>query len=624
MARRIAHRFLWILILLTALPLGIMGAATYGMARRALIGTALMHMETIAEDHKNHLDFWYRERLQDLASLAALPLVRELCRHCATKTCPLDGHRSLTDIRSVLLAVARKVPFYDAIVLQTPDGRSIVTTFEEDSEKRPPWVENPGPRSTFGTPVRSENGQWYVTIRRSVRDRQGNVVGIILARVNLSRSLDPVMTDRAGLGRTGRTYLITPDRHIITHLPEDQTRASNASAPDSFGIRRAIAGGTGSAIYRNHRGRQVVGAYVWLPQYQLAVIAEMETSEILSPVRWMKLGTLGAVVLLLVICFGLAQIAAARMSRPIEAMSEAARRMADGDFSVTLNVDRQDELGVLAESFNHMARKTAETLNELRTNERSLRRAVEEQKALQAQLVQSEKLAAIGELVAGIVHEMRNPLSSIKLNLQILKRAFQENDQWKEHFTIALDQVALLENMFRDLLDFSKPLKLQRTPVSVEKLLDRALDQVSAGVSMDRVRIRKRLEPELPHLFVDEERIVQVLVNVIKNAVENRSGPLEILLEAECLERDSPPGWILRLKVQDDGPGIPPQHLPRLFQPFFTTRTRGTGLGLSIVRKIMEAHGGTVRIESRLGKGTVVFLDFPIQRSVIHAKDSDH
>ncbi|MBC7359394.1 MAG: HAMP domain-containing protein [Desulfacinum sp.] len=626
MPRRIFHRFLLVLALLTALPVGLMGIASYSLAKRTLIGTALMHMETIAEDHKNHLDFWFRERLQDLSTLASLPLVRVVCSHCSMAGCAIESGETLEAVRASLLSVADKIPFYEAMALYSADGRLLAATGHEDdaAETSPPGP--PPHEPVFGMPVRGPDGLWHVTIRAPVLGENGSVVGAVEGVVNMSRSLDPMMTDRAGLGTTGRTYLLTPERKVITriHGLELPAGGSGNPSPDSSAIREALAGRSGSGIYRDLEGREVVGAYLWLDNYRLGLFAEMATREILAPVRWMLTWTVGTVGALLLICFVTARVAADRMSRPIVAMSEAARRMADGDFSVEIDASRRDELGVLAQSFREMAGRIARTLEELRANERSLRRAYEAQKALQNRLVQSEKLAAVGELVAGVVHEMRNPLSSVKLNLQILRRSLGREGPLAEHFTLALEQVRLLENMFGDLLDYSKPLQLDTRPVPLESLVDRALEQAAAEVSLDGVEVERDLGSGLPNVMVDEERAVQVLVNVIKNAVQNAHGPLGLRLEAALEENPAGADPVLRLSVRDTGPGIPPQHVPRLFQPFFTTRTKGTGLGLSIVKKIMDAHGGNVTIESEPGRGTTVRLHFPIAGSEVHAEDPHH
>jgi|GEM_PF-5491068 len=145
---------------------------------------------------------------------------------------------------------------------------------------------------------------------------------------------------------------------------------------------------------------------------------------------------------------------ARRLPEPVIRMSRAAKKMARDDFSETIDVRQTEEMGTLAESFNHMSRRIEETLETLRHKEQSLREAYENQKCLQERLVQSERLAAIGEVLTGIFHEMRNPLSSVKLNLQILGRALRGRPALSGHHQIAMQQVELLEAMFRDLLNF--------------------------------------------------------------------------------------------------------------------------------------------------------------------------
>jgi len=287
-------------------------------------------------------------------------------------------------------------------------------------------------------------------------------------------------------------------------------------------------------------------------------------------------------------------------------MAKASRKMADGSLDQRISYSRQDEIGTLSQSFNSMAEDLSGLIDSLKQKEISLQKAYDELMQTQGQLVQSEKMAAIGELVAGVVHEMRNPLSSVKLNFQIIGRSLGRAGPLNEHYSIGLDQIAQLEKMLSSLLDYSKPISLEKTSFRIETVLAESMQQLQSCAERCSIEVGK--DGPLANVMGDPEQIRQVLVNVIKNAIESAGpvGNVEISIKSAGGDEDKG----ILIGVSDNGPGISHQDMKRIFQPFFTTKEKGTGLGLSIVKKIMEAHGFGISISSEEGTGTVVSLHF--------------
>jgi signal transduction histidine kinase len=253
-----------------------------------------------------------------------------------------------------------------------------------------------------------------------------------------------------------------------------------------------------------------------------------------------------------------------------------------------------------------MAEKLAIVVDSLRRKESSLRKAYDELLQTQAQLVQSEKMAAIGELVASVVHEMRNPLCSVKLNYQIIGRTIGKESPLLEHYRIGLDQVSQLERMFSNLLDYSKPISLNITPFHLNELIEQSLQQLDPLIKEMRTRIERKYDNMLPPMMGDGEKIRQVLVNIIRNGIEAAGCEGKVEISAGVGHSEEKP--VVMLDIIDNGPGISPQDVKRIFQPFFTTKQKGTGLGLSIVKKIVEAHQYRIDVCSEEGHGTVVSL----------------
>jgi signal transduction histidine kinase len=383
---------------------------------------------------------------------------------------------------------------------------------------------------------------------------------------------------------------------------------------DTHAIRSVLEKKKGTAVYESYMGQEVLGSYVWLPRYQWGFIAEMETDEVMWPLKWIRI--IGVLTTMMVggVCLLMAYVVSRRVSMPIVQVADAAERMAAGELKQRIPFSSKDEVGRLARSFNVMAQQLSQSVTSLRQKEESLQKAYNELIAAQEQLLHSEKMAAIGELVTSVAHEMRSPLSSIKLNLQIIGRSLERETALFEHYQIAIDQVEQMERMFSDLLNYSKPLDIRRKEISVEDLVDKCVQELAGEIVVRNVAIERTIPEELPPIIGDPDKIEQVLVNVLKNALDasERNGKIDVLASTE--EGDS--GSMVIIAVKDHGAGISQRNLKNIFQPFFTTKKRGTGLGLAIVKKIMDAHRGDIAVSSEQGRGTTVRLAFQGFRGV--------
>jgi signal transduction histidine kinase len=221
-----------------------------------------------------------------------------------------------------------------------------------------------------------------------------------------------------------------------------------------------------------------------------------------------------------------------------------------------------------------------------------------------------ERLSALGRLSTVIAHEVRNPLMIIKGSLRALRREGAA-PEIREAAADIDHEVARLDRIVGDVLDFARPLRLERAPVDVHAVARAAVRAALEGA--DGTTARFALEPSAGTILTDGERLRGVLVNLIANARESlvaagRSTGEGIEVGARAVDHGGVVLW-----VADRGPGIPPADLPRVFEPYFTTKRTGTGLGLAIARKVVEALGGAVRIESREGEGTRVELELPAE-----------
>jgi len=237
--------------------------------------------------------------------------------------------------------------------------------------------------------------------------------------------------------------------------------------------------------------------------------------------------------------------------------------------------------------------------------------ANENLKKAQAEARRAERLAALGQLSAGLAHEIRNPLGVIKGSAEILNQKLSASDALaKELSSYIYTEVNRLSGLVSRFLDFARPSRLVLRPVELPQLLEKALKSVSEQQATNRVTIKRDYASQVPPVMVDEQLCDQVFTNLINNAWEamgEQGGELSIRVQP----RDSGMRHEVIVEIEDTGPGIPADLREQIFNPFFTTKKSGVGLGLAIVTKIVDAHGGTVRVRSETGHGACFQVCFP-------------
>ena len=225
---------------------------------------------------------------------------------------------------------------------------------------------------------------------------------------------------------------------------------------------------------------------------------------------------------------------------------------------------------------------------------------------MERELARSRHLHAIGSLAAGVAHEIRNPLSSIKGFAVYFKQRLAGNSEDEETADVMIAETERLNRVITQLIDFARPLTLAKEPSDRADLVRQTLRLTQAEAKAQGIETSLQAPGHLPPIMVDPDKVKQVLINIFLNAFSSmsRGGSLAVVLSQQ--------NGFLEIDVSDTGGGISDADMPRIFDPYFTSRPAGTGLGLAVAQKIMEAHGGTIKIESRTGEGTKVSLGFPV------------
>jgi two-component system nitrogen regulation sensor histidine kinase GlnL len=243
------------------------------------------------------------------------------------------------------------------------------------------------------------------------------------------------------------------------------------------------------------------------------------------------------------------------------------------------------------------------------------------QKKLEHESRRNETLARLGGLVAGLAHEVKNPLGGIKGAAQLLARRFADHAEVGEYTAVMIREIDRLSRLVEQLLTLGAPPAPDPQPLNVHKIIHEVLVLMATELQAKHIAVRLEFDPSLPEVRGDEAHLTHVFLNLVKNALEAtpESGTLTITTRMETdfhiLRRAHGLGKFLRVEIADTGPGFPPADLHRVFEPFFTTKTRGTGLGLSICERIVAVHGGDIRAMNRRDGGAVVRVTLPVGES---------
>lgn len=309
-----------------------------------------------------------------------------------------------------------------------------------------------------------------------------------------------------------------------------------------------------------------------------------------------------ALALALVVALVFSLIAALR---PIGQLQEEVTRLAEGDYGGRVEVVGQDEIADLAQEFNKM-------VVALQLRDRHLMERAEEQKRSAARLARSERLALIGQMLARITHEVRNPLNALSLNAELLSDELTSLDAPPEHISweileIVTREIERLNNVTSHYLQLARREPATPMPRSIAAIVEESIKLLAAELEEAQVEVMQALEQMDPQL-VDRDQLRQALINIIKNAVSAGAHRLEISLKRV--------DDTVELSVVDDGPGMSKEQLTQATNPFYTTKVDGTGLGLAITKEIIEDHEGKLLVSSDLENGTTITISLPYSESV--------
>jgi len=568
---RIQHTILIWMIVLAIVPISLVSFQGYHCARQALIETQDAHLHAILSTKKAQIERILDVVRSDLHLLSILSFsgvpepTKGTCQSPSCTCNPLSEALGEKAYYSNLIA-------FDSNWQVTGSARPMSSpvhlpeTFRKSLETASGLV--------FSNLVNNRNGPEILTGCPLTGQNTGNR-GFITGTLNLVPIVKPILSELTGIGPSGRIILVSNSGKSI----QWEKGTAHISQPDSM-IKAILARlpqetSTPEVMFFPDTGKILVSSMkISTLNWRIFLITSYSDT-----FKWLNILQNRAIftgILVFVLVLFIAIKMAARISRPLKTLAGTANSIASGQIANRVPPLPGREAADVAQAFNRM-------MNNLNT--------------LQQKVAHSASLAAIGELSSSIVHEMRNPLSSVKMNLQALREKVKTDPDYLELSEIALSQAARLENMLTELLSYGKPMELHRVHFKIDEFLESCVTQVLAMTAEKGVHIQTSIASPETTVSGDRELLFRAIVNLLRNAVEAAPKGTTVTISTRTEVA------LLCFTVTDEGPGIPSAIVEEIFKPFITSKENGTGLGLANVRKIARLHGGTVTAENMEGGG---------------------
>jgi signal transduction histidine kinase len=588
--------------LLAVLPLLLMGLFQYAGSMRTVERHLFAQVEQIAERAADELSRRHEVHVSELRLLAENAETQWLFRALgrgAGRSAELDAARRSAE-EYVGTIWTRMSPYYRVVELRDASGAVVLAP----GPRVPDWTTLPG--EPFAASWSSDGrALGRPVLEQPIRDEVSGVrLGTVVAVPRLTELL-PMEALEMRFGSHG--YSLVVDRATGRLVHDSRPDGPGAGSELEIGSAGLLPGfDLASPQFAAPRGEfrfsqggaTGVAAFVSLNDPPWTVISIATLEEFSAPFERMRTLNLAVVLLVLGAVAAASLLVVRRATRALEELTAAAGDVARGEFLPALPPPGPDEVGRLAAAFSTMVDRIREMM---------------------AQLQASRQMAAVGEFAAELAHEIRNPLTSVKLNLQRIDRAVAAEGGPADAaapLSIALREVARLERVVRGVLDLGRPRPLQRKPVSLSEVAAAAVDAIRPEAEAGGVRVVATFTGMDDRVLADADQLRGALLNLLLNGVEAMPGGGDLFVstsrEPAAGSAALPPpgdgvptryGGIV-LTVRDSGPGVPPDVRERLFRPFFTTKPGGTGLGLAVALRAVEEHGGRLDLANGTGPGT--------------------
>lgn len=505
--------------------------------------------------------------------------------------------------REALTLVTKVTELIDGILVMDLDGKKLVLDQAEPDTRR---LLPESPYRQFVLPVRRAGAARFSEIYKS---RTGEVTAAISAPIYQGTKLVGVIAgcifpknhsmggiEGIRIGKSGYAYIVDAQGNIIVH-PQKEKLLENFSANPA--VQQLLKKREGVIEFLNQESLAVLAAFAPIQETGWGVVVRQPTSESYAYADHMLYFLTLVFFLSLAGALLIGVYMAKQIARPVTILVEGVRQVAEGRLDLKVPSVSRDEMGELAGAFNDMTAK-------LKRNTEETARAHQQVLQTQKQLAQSEKMAAIGQLAAGLAHEIYNPLNVISGFSDFLLEKPASDEQRKQHLEDISRETSRCQKLVAELLHFAKPKEPERVPSDVNQLVSETLTLLQSQAKSQGIDVEPRLSKDIPVLALDRDQIKQVVLNLFLNACQAMPEGGKLIVETSRVNGR------MEIAVKDTGVGIKEENLGNIFNPFFTTKEHGTGLGLALSYAMVERHGGTIRVDSRPGEGSTFTVSLPV------------
>jgi len=590
-----------IFLALTLVPLLIIGRLSFEFTEELIVSMVIRQLENVAADKAAILERWIDERKADLMVVAGTSLLKTMD----------------PEIFSPYLELIHKKygVYKDLIVVSTTNeiifkSRKEKPVIENNSNNE--YIFRQGLFISDITYAQDENESSFLIAAPVIDDEfKGTVYGSVGTNEII------VFILNVALGATGECFLVDKDGRFLAHKQPHRILTQNISQSDSF--RNIFEKRDHKKAYLDYRGIEVLGASLKVGGTDWYIVVEQDSKEAFQSAG--KLKRIISLTLLLCItsAFMLTWIISHHIVNPIRKLSEYASAVANSQpDNAMVRINRNDEIGILYRAVEEMSSKLRERQNHLEQKiglrEAELKKTdmILKKTALIAE--HSEKLATMGRMGAAIAHEIRTPLTSIKLFLESVQAETDIAAEYEEDFHIAMNQINRIEATINRFLDFAKPQDPVFVEINLAKLIGGLLVMIRPQVNRQECFLDVTIDNNLPAITGDRRLLSETLINLFINALESmpNHGTLSITASRDLFSANGKTRPCVRIDIKDTGHGIAEDQIEKIFEPFYTTKATGTGLGMPLVLKTIRNHGGVILIKSKIYEGTTFSLFLPI------------
>lgn len=307
---------------------------------------------------------------------------------------------------------------------------------------------------------------------------------------------------------------------------------------------------------------------------------------------------IGLTIIAMLAVTGISYLLSNTITSSIAELTRAARAIGKGIFPEKIEIKTRDEMADLAKAFQYM-------IDSIKKRDEELKKYAERT------IAEAERLAIIGQLAAGVAHEINNPLTGILLYCDLMLKNLPDDHPYKKNLLRINNEAQRCKRIVKGLLDFARQKKPEKKRTAINNLIESTLNLLKTQTIFMNIEVKLDFDKNLPEIDIDPGEIQQVLINIMMNGAEAMEGQGELKIKTEL----SPEKDFVNIFISDTGPGIKPEHMKKIFEPFFTTKEtkHGVGLGLSISKRILEDHNGTIEVMSEYGKGATFVLRLPVK-----------